>query len=126
MEITHQDTQELRQLEESLWRADTRFSLEKMEEILAPDFFEFGRSSRVYDRAATLAAPGHEIDAVLPLIDFKARLLTPDAAQVTYKSVVAYPTGVEHGLRSSIWTRTQGRWELRFHQGTAIPDPPKV
>jgi hypothetical protein len=79
----------------------------------------------VYDRSATLSVPSQEIDAVLPLIDFKARLLTRDVAQVTYKSVVRYPKGVEHGLRSSIWTRAGGRWKLRFHQGTPIPIPPE-
>ncbi len=123
MEITFQDAQELRRLEESLWREEVRFSMVEMESILAPDFFEFGRSSRVYTRVDTLAVPAQEIDAVLPLSDFKARLLDTNVAQVTYKSVVRYPAGDEQALRSSIWTRSGGKWALRFHQGTPIPDP---
>jgi hypothetical protein len=39
---------QLRPLEESLWRAQTRFNREYMDNIFSPDFFEFGRSGRVY------------------------------------------------------------------------------
>ena len=44
--------QELRGLEESLWRAETRFDRKYMDAVLAPDFAEFGRSGRRYDRDA--------------------------------------------------------------------------
>ena len=123
MDVSRQDLADLKRLEEGLWRSEFRFNPEKMNEVLAPDFFEFGRSSRIYDRAAALAVPSQGIDAVLPMQDFKVRLLHPDVAQVTYKSEVTYPTGIERALRSSIWTRTRSGWQLRFHQGTAIPDP---
>lgn len=121
MEISSQDFEALRLLEEGLWRTDVRFDLEKMDRILAPDFFEFGRSSRVYERADTLGIPAQEIRAKLPLPDFKVRLLDPDVAQATYISIVTYEGGEERARRSSIWSRTRDGWQLRFHQGTAIP-----
>jgi hypothetical protein len=121
MEISSQDFEALRRLEEGLWRTDVRFDLEKMDRILAPDFFEFGRSSRVYERADTLGIPAQEIRAKLPLPDFKVRLLDPDVAQATYISIVTYEGGEERARRSSIWSRTRDGWQLRFHQGTAIP-----
>ena len=34
----------LQRLEEELWREETRFDLSRMEEVIAEDFFEFGRS----------------------------------------------------------------------------------
>lgn len=40
----------LRQLEESLWRAETRFDSVSMDRLLATDYFEFGRSGKVYSR----------------------------------------------------------------------------
>jgi hypothetical protein len=92
-----------------------------MEEILSPDFFEFGRSGRVYQREDTLAVQAQEIKAVLPLIDFKVRLLDANVAQTTYISVVTYGEVEERGRRSSIWSRSPTGWQLRFHQGTAIP-----
>jgi hypothetical protein len=91
-----------------------------MNEIIAPDFFEFGRSGRVYQRVDTLAVPPQPIDAVFPLPDFKARLLDQNVAQVTYNSAVTYDGVVLYARRSSIWSRTPNGWVLRFHQGTPI------
>ena len=123
-ELGNEDVEELSRLEESLWRAEVRFNLEKMEEILAEDFFEFGRSSRVYTRQEVLGIPAEKITAVLPLTNLRIRLLSSDVAQVTYTSIVTYADGVQRGRRSSIWSRSPQGWKLRFHQGTAIPDTP--
>jgi hypothetical protein len=120
MEISAQDFETLRLLEEGLWRAEVRFDRERMDRILAPDFFEFGRSGRAYQRADTLGLQAYQINAKLPLPDLKVRLLAPDIAQVTYISIVTYEQGEERSRRSSIWSRTRNGWQLRFHQGTAI------
>jgi hypothetical protein len=109
------DAETLRELEESLWRAETRFDLAHMETVLAPDFVEFGRSGRIYYRDACLAIPAGELDAELRNIQI--RFLAPDVAQVTYVSVLRHET-VDHANRSSLWTRTGSGWRLRFHQGT--------
>ena len=119
--LSEEDERELARLEAALWREETRFNVAYMDQILAPDFCEFGRSGRFYTRAETLAAPGHFIDAALPLPNFCARLLTNDVAQVTYNSAVTYDGVVLYGRRSSIWSRTAAGWQLRFHQGTPIP-----
>jgi hypothetical protein len=118
MELSKQDRVALEQLEEALWRAETRFDQKRMTEIIAPDFVEFGRSGRIYRKEDSLAVSPQPIDAVLPLPDFEARLLHPDIAQVTYNSAVTYDGVVQHARRSSIWSRTSGGWMLRFHQGT--------
>ena len=47
------DTEELRILEESLWRHETRFDRDYLQRVLHPDFFEFGRSGRVWTRDDT-------------------------------------------------------------------------
>ena len=118
MEPSKQDRDTLERLEVELWRAETRFDRKRMDEVIAPDFFEFGRSGRIYQRADTLAIPGGPINAVFPLPDFSARLLHPDVAQVTYNSAVTYDGVVQRARRSSIWSRTPDGWMLRFHQGT--------
>jgi hypothetical protein len=92
----------LHKLEEELWREETRFDRRRMEEVIAGDFFEFGRSGRVYRRQDTLDMPRGPIDAVLPLANFRARLLAPGVAQVTYDSAVTYAGVVQHARRSSI------------------------
>ena len=121
MEFSSRDKDDLRLLEEGLWREETRFDSGWMEDVLAPDFFEFGRSGRVYGRQDTLDTEAQPIDAELPLMDFRARLLDPNLAQVTYVSAVTYGDVEELANRSSIWSRTETGWQLRFHQGTAIP-----
>ncbi len=79
MEVSAHDRQHLERLEEGLWRTETRFDRAWMEGILAPGFFEFGRSGRAYSREDTLAMAARPIDARLENLD--ARLLGPDVAQ---------------------------------------------
>jgi len=120
LELNEHDRDMLERLEEELWREETRFDIQRMNEVIAEDFFEFGRSGRVYQREDTLTFPRQPIDAALPLPDFKVRLLAQDVAQVTYNSVVTHDGVVFRARRSSIWSRTPNGWALRFHQGTPI------
>lgn len=113
---------ELQRLEEELWREETRFDRSYMERVIASDFFEFGRSGRTYQREDTLSHDRQTIDAVLPLKNLRIRLLADDVAQVTYNSFVTYDGVVEKGRRSSIWSRINGKWVLRFHQGTPFEE----
>ena len=112
------DRCELTLLEESMWREDTRFDMNFMERHLAQDFFEFGRSGKTYTRAQSLAVPRQPTNAVLPLPNLSIRMLNQDTAHLTYFSAVTYDGVIEHGRRSSIWSRTAHRWVIRFHQGT--------
>ena len=105
----------LRTLEESLWRAETRFDHTYMDGVLAPDFLEFGRSGRRYDKAATLAAAGGSIDA--RLCELTVAVVAPGVALVTYVSEVGHGE-VQRSNRSSLWIRQGNAWRLRFHQGT--------
>jgi len=125
MELSRDDRARLQRLEEELWREATRFDRARMEQLLAPDFVEFGRSGRRYRREDTLAAAPGPIRAVLPLPDFAVRLLAPDVAQVTYRSVVTYDGETQYGRRSSLWSRVPDGegWVLRFHQGTPVEPP---
>ena len=88
-----------------------------MDAVLAPDFVEFGRSGRRYDRDAILAMAGERIDARLH--DVAVSLLVPDVALVTYVSEVVHD-GVQRANRSSVWVHRDRAWRLRFHQGTPV------
>jgi hypothetical protein len=71
MKLDDADAKELYDLEESLWRPETRFDNDYMNGLLTEDFFEFGRSGRTYRREETLSTPEQEIDIDLPLKDFQ-------------------------------------------------------
>lgn len=114
--ITTADRDELRRLEEALWREETRFDDRFLESVLADDFIEYGRSGKTYSRDDIFRTPRQPIDAQLR--DFSIRFLDDVTAQVTYVSAVRNGAATEHGRRSSIWSKVGGRWLLRFHQGT--------
>lgn len=120
MELTAEEVDALRMLEESLWRAETRFDPQLMDQTFADDFLEFGHSGRRYERSEMIfePRPDSEIDAKLPLADYALALIAPDVALATYTSEVRYGGTLERGRRSSLWKRTEGQWKLRFHQGT--------
>ena len=122
MSLSEADRAALRDLEESLWRSETRFDRARMEATFADDFFEIGRSGRIHTREACLALESQPIDIVLPLPDFEIRVLADGVVQITYTSLVTYDGRLERGRRSSIWSRASGRWRLRFHQGTPFAD----
>ena len=117
LKISQEDFDKLRDLEESLWRSETRFDLEYMNQILASDFFEFGRSGRIYRREDTLGSAAEEFDA--QLLNFDVHLIDSNVALVTYLSQVTYDD-VEIANRSSIWSKTVTGWQIRFHQGTPV------
>lgn len=108
---------EFRELEESMWRTETRFDRDYLERVLHPDFFEFGRSGRVWVREDTLTSEPGEIDARFPLPDFAVHPIDSDTVLVTYTSIVRHETW-DYANRSSIWVRDAGTWRLRFHQAT--------
>jgi hypothetical protein len=48
LQLSEEDKLEITRLEEAMWREETRFDLNFQRTRFAQDFFEFGRSGRVY------------------------------------------------------------------------------
>lgn len=99
-----------------MWRAETRFDLAFQEARFVPDFVEFGRSGRVYNRAQIIRTDKHPIEASLHNLRFVA--LEENTVLVTCLSVAVFDGVHEHARRSSIWSRFPAGWVMRFHQGT--------
>ena len=105
-------------LELSLWHAATRFDRTLMDATFSPDFLEFGRSGRRYSRDELLPVESNRQTIDASLHNLAARPLSADLALVTQFSELRHPGAIEWANRSSIWDRSSGRWQLRFHQGT--------
>jgi hypothetical protein len=88
-----------------------------MRTIMAKDFFEFGRSGKIYSIDEVLSAPGQEIKTKFPLKDFVIHEIDERVFLITYISEVQYDE-LEIGNRSSLWLKTEDGWKLKFHQGT--------
>jgi len=111
----------LQSLEVALHRPKVRSNRKELDRLLHPEFREFGRSGRIYERAEVLAEfanrpQAYEVWAqdfrVVPLSDVLA-LLTYKSAHVTREGELEH-----HTNRSSLWQLTQTGWRLLFHQGT--------
>ncbi|MBU6321064.1 MAG: DUF4440 domain-containing protein [Patescibacteria group bacterium] len=89
---------------------------------LADDFMEFGSSDSVYRKLDTLESLTTTTDKVVyEISDFEARELSDDCVLTTFKTKrTINDTDVVNSLRSSIWKRTNGGWQMYFHQGTPI------
>jgi hypothetical protein len=116
--------EELRNLETELHEDETRRNRKRMENLLHPDFVEFGRSGTRYTRSDILRGVGPE--SVHPAVHsrhFDLVVLAEGVALVTYLSVHVDAVGnlCRHTLRSSIWVCSDVGWQMRFHQGTPTP-----
>lgn len=104
----------LRELEESHLILENRKSPEKLEEILADEFLEIGSSGYMFGKSECL------VDGVtlheLTLHHFEIHPLAPEVVLTTY--LIHNKTKGQNTLRSSIWKKIDGRWQLYFHQGT--------
>jgi hypothetical protein len=113
----------IRSLELRLLDPEVRAAPEKLEELLADDFLEFGSSGRTYDKREIVDALQSESSFESSVQDFRMRQLGPDAVLATYQVTIRPRLGgdLRRSLRSSVWVRREGRWQLAFHQGTLIP-----
>jgi hypothetical protein len=119
LQLSDEVVQELKGLEETLLRPEIRRSRAEMSALLADDFIEYGRSGRIYDKAAILDTVDNPFEGELSLHGFSARALAPSVALVRYATVLRHADENEsHSLRCSIWSRTEQGWRIMFHQGT--------
>jgi hypothetical protein len=117
----------LRALEVELHQGATRADRARMDALLHPDFFEFGRSGTVWTRAATLDefAAGGDAAPRIRADRFELQRLADDLALLTYRSAHVGADAAAHRftLRASLWQRGGPvGWQLRFHQGTPTED----
>ncbi|MEQ1515355.1 MAG: DUF4440 domain-containing protein [Usitatibacteraceae bacterium] len=87
--------------------------------LLRDDFFEYGSSGGTIDKRMVLEYLGDDV-VDMTSGDFKLDLLAEDVALLTYRSIKRFGSSAApaYANRSSIWTRTDGKWQMFFHQGT--------
>ncbi|MEG0385406.1 MAG: DUF4440 domain-containing protein [Solibacillus sp.] len=107
----------LKQLEESHIGLEVRNSNEKLDEILADEFFEIGSSGYFYNKQDCLKTG--VVLTEMSLHNYEIYPLAPDVVLATY--FIVDKTRNRNTLRSSIWKRMDERWQLYFHQGTISP-----
>ena len=120
---------ELLSLENALLDPEVRRSAERVSALLADEFVEFASSGVAYDKARILEVLQDEALADNPvmrsLAHFEVVLLDRDAALTRYRLLRQRSTheAPTQSMRSSVWRRKDGRWQMVFHQGTFVPKP---
>lgn len=111
----HLKTLELRLLDPEIRKSSTELGA-----LLADEFREFVSTGQIYNKSQIIdllrKAPTNDSS----LTDFKAHLLAPDVALATffYFRGATQDRPAAKSIRSSIWKRLNGRWQMVFHQGT--------
>jgi hypothetical protein len=117
-------SQHLQELEASLLLPDIRKS-ERLVDLLADNFVEFGSSGRTYTKADLVATLQAESPVTQSPDDFRVEFLAPTVALLTYR-ICRHSAPPVHTLRSSIWQLHDSQWRMVFHQATltsAAGDP---
>ena len=115
-ELSHVGT-----LETDLLDPVVRANPARLAVLLHPDFVEHGASGRIWTRREIIDELPLEDNTTPPTTasDLVAQHLTGDAILVTYRTRSTLKTAI----RSSLWLKAAGgTWQIRFHQGTPIPD----
>jgi ribonuclease HI len=116
--VEESDEEVVERLERELLEPTVRADSSRVAAILHQDFEEIGRSGRLWGRDAIVQAlAGEEANAVnLEVLGIER--VTPETILLTARTTDARGSS----LRSSLWLRVNGRWRLRFHQGTPEAD----
>ena len=106
----------LQELEESLLQSGVSQS-ERVLQLLADSFVEFGSSGRTFTKEEIISSMSAESPVNCTATEFNVQLLASQTALVTYRACRQSEPPV-FTLRSSLWQQREGQWQLVFHQGT--------
>jgi hypothetical protein len=111
------DVAEVIAAELSLLTHEVRSDAALLDQYLADDFEEIGKSGRLWSRVEMISAMLDESDdETIRAEELTGRVISADLVLVRYVSNSS--TGVAR--RSSVWRREGRRWRVVFHQGTRI------
>jgi hypothetical protein len=106
----------LESLERELVSPNARKDRARMDQLLADDFEEYGSSGKVFRKSDILDTPF--ASASCNLSNFTFCDLAQGVTLVKYMSANSGRTA----MRSSIWVKNGGTWQLLHHQGTVVPN----
>lgn len=115
--------EELRRREPIFHRPELGTARTDFEAMTAPDFWEVGASGLRYDREyvwSVLDERDRHAEDPWQTSDFWCARLGPDCYLLTY----TLAQGPRVTRRSTVWEHRDGRWLIRYHQGTLVGSPP--
>lgn len=108
-------------LETDLLKPDIRASVEKLNELIADDFIEYGSSGLIYSKKIILERLPKGNSPAYTLFDFDLVVLSENIVQTRFKTDRVDLDGTKTtSLRTSLRRKTSDKWQMFFHQGTPI------
>lgn len=108
-------------LETDLLKPEVRTSVEKLNELIADDFIEYGSSGFIYDKKIILERLPQGNSPTYSLSNFAMVVLSEDIVQTRFKTDrVNLDSSKMSSLHISLWRKTNDKWQMFFHQGTII------
>ena len=112
----------LHDAEESLLQPGGRSSADRVAALLAEDFIEFGSSGKIHTKQQAIETLRHIEPVPMEIRHFQMTEIAPDVILITYHAIRTDGDGLT-SLRSSLWKRIRGSWQIIFHQGTSVVIP---
>ena len=118
--VDNQLTTLIKNLEVELLQPSVRKSRERISELLADDFLEFGASGCRVNKDDVLEHLPKLTQAKYTVHDFATIQISPNAVLATYRAEKEVLSSGEKlfSLRSSLWQKRNEQWQVFFHQGT--------
>jgi len=116
--------EQLRKLEIELHQFGTRTNHYRIDQLIHYSFIEIGYSGNVYSKEEILDSLLNEVESTYTVWsqDYQFIELSKDMVQVIYKEARMDSEGTlsRHAIRTSIWQKELGDWQVRFHQATPV------
>ncbi|MCK0069297.1 DUF4440 domain-containing protein [Kordiimonas laminariae] len=123
--INESEKKALYTLEKKLAKSTCRTDKTFLQNTLSDNFKEFGSSGRIFSKVEIIDLLTTESSFTdYELEDFQAVSIDEKTVHVTYlipPRTLTDGTARKGSLRSSIWSRINGDWQILFHQGTLRP-----
>ncbi len=118
--MDNQVTTLIKDLEVELLQPSVRRSADRLNELLADDFLEFGASGSRHNKRDVLKHLPRLDEVKYTVHDFATIQISPDTILATYRveKEVSHSGEKSFSLRSSLWQNRNGQWQVFFHQGT--------
>ena len=110
----------IKNFETELLQPKVRKSKERLNELLADDFYEIGESGKKYNKQDILNDLPKQTEVKITIQNFNAVEISPGIVLVTYQAEKEIAGNKTSSLRSSFWQNKNGKWQITFHQGTQI------
>lgn len=121
IDMYFQEKELIKSLEIELLTFECRHNPQRINELLADDFFECGKTGMMFGKKECLEWLPLEKEKKLVARDVRASLLASDIVKVNYFcDIWGDGEDITTSFRTSLWRKTESWWQMFFHQWTLI------